>query len=352
MGAPIVNIKFRENVANAVKISPKGHVTLIIKDNTLNENIKVFKKLTDVNGLATENAEYVKDVFVGGAAKVTILNVRDSYTIDKAIKDLENIKANYVGVLSGDAQDHTKLAKYIKTADKALKTIKGVVYNLTNQDCMHLINLVNTKVTFNDSRGEVDGWKVVPYLLGVLAGMPYSRGATNYNLSGLLKTSNVEDIDAEINKGNLVLNYDGEKTKIVAGVNTLTTVDKDHSEAMKSIVVVEAMDLMRDDIDANFRLYIGGYKNTYSMQMMIITSIKAYFKELTRLEVLDPEFDNTIDQDIEAMRIYWEGKGQDTSSLSESDIRHKTCGKNVYFVSSVKILEVIENFDLRVFLTV
>lgn len=352
MGVPIINIKFLENVSNAVKITPKGHVALIIKDKVLKENILVVNKITDVKGLSEDNIEYVKDVFIGGAAKVTLINIKDTFDITKAIKSLDSIKANYVCVLSGEHSDQIALAKYIKTADKALKTIKGVVYNVPNQDCMHLINLINTKVTFNDERNEVDAWKALPYLTGVLAGMPYSRGATNYNLSGISKTSNVENIESEVEKGNLVLNYDGEKTKIVSGVTTLTTIDKEHSEVMKSIVVVEAIDLMRDDIHSNFQLYIGAYKNTYSMQMMIISSIKAYFKELTRLEVLDAEFNNTIDQDIQAMRIYWESKGQDTSKISDSEIRKKTCGKNVYFVSSVKILEVIENFDLKVYLTV
>lgn len=352
MGAPKVNIKFIENVANGVKITPKGHVVLIIKDNELTNNITVFKKITDVVGVSEANIEFVKDVFVGGAAKVTVINVKDNFTIDKAIKELDNIKANYVGILSNESGDHNKLAKYIQTTDRALKTLKGIVYNQSNLNCMHLINIVNSKVTFNDSRNEVEGYKVIPYLLGVLAGMPYSRGTTNYNLSLISKVVNVEDIDAEIEKGNLVLNYDGERTKIVSGVNTLIVIDKDHTEAMKSIVVVEAMDLMRDDIEANFKLYIGAYKNTYSMQMMIIASIKAYFKELTRYEVLDSEFNNTIDQDLQAMRIYWESKGQDTSKLSDSEIRKRTCGKNIYFISSVKILEVIENFDLKVLLTV
>ena len=353
MTTPIINIKFLENVANAVKMQPRGHVVLIIKnDTTMTDNIKVFKKIEDVSGLDSTNAVYIKDVFVGGSAKVTVINVKGDFTIDKAIKQLAEIKANYCGILSSETADHTALSKYIKTTDKALKTIKGVTYNINNQDCMHLINIVNSKITFNDSRGEQDGYTVIPYILGVLAGMPLTRGATNFNLTELASVTNVEDVEKEASKGNFVLNYDGEKVKVAAGVNTLTTVDRDHSEAMKSIVVLEAMDLMRDDIEANFRLYIGAYKNTYSIQMMIISSIKAYFKALTRLEVLDPEFDNTIYQDVEAMRIYWEAKGQDTSKMSDGDVRKKTCGKNVYFIASVKILEVIENFDLRVFLTV
>lgn len=349
---PEINIKFLEDVANAVKLQPRGHVVLILKDERLSDNIKVFKKMTEVDGLVEENAVYVKDVFVGGCAKVTVLNLSDTFTIESALKQLDNIKANYVGVLSAEISHHTALSKYIKATDKKLRTLKGVTYNISNQDCIHLINIVNEKVVFNDSREEQEGWKVIPYILGVLAGMPLTRGTTNFNLTELKNVTNVADVEAEAKKGNFVLNYDGEKVKVAVGVNTLTTVDRDHSESMKSIVVLEAMDLIRDDIEANFKLYIGGYKNTYSIQMMIITSIKAYFKELTRLEVLDSEFDNTITQDVQAMRLYWEGKGQDTSKLSDGDVRKKTCGKDVYFVASIKILEVIENFDLKVFLTV
>lgn len=349
---PQINIKFLEDVANSVKMQPRGHVVLILNDSTLTDNIKIFKKISEVEGLTAENIQYVKDVFVGGSAKVTILNIRDTFTIDKAIKELDNIKANYVGVLSAETSHHSALSKYIKATDKDLKTLKGVTYKVNNQDCMHLINVINENVVFNDERGKQEGFKVIPYILGVLAGMPLTRGATNFNLTELASVTNVDDVEAEAKKGNFVLNFDGEKVKVVSGINTLTTVDRDHSEAMKSVVVLEAMDLIRDDIEANFKLYIGGYKNTYSVQMMILTSIKAYFKELTRLEVLDPEFNNNITQDVQAMRLYWEGKGQDMSKLSDGDVRKRTCGKNVYFVASIKILEVIENFDLKVFLTV
>lgn len=349
---PEINIKFLENATNDVEIKPKGHVVLIIKDNVLQENIKIFKKISEVEGISDDNLEYVKDVFVGGCEKVTILNVTDTNTIDKVLKRLDNINANYVGVLSSESSDHQALSKYIKIADKKLRTLKAITYNIANQDCMHIINVVNEKITFKDGRKEQDGYKVIPYLLGVLSGMPLTKGSTNFNLTELSNVKNVEDTESEVEKGNLVLNFSGEEVSIVAGVNTLTTVDKEHSESMKSIVILESIDLMRDDIKENFKIYIGKYKNSYSIQMMIITAIKAYFKELARLEVLDSEYNNTITQDVEAMRIYWGSKGIDVSKLTDGEIRKRTCGKNVYLVSDVKMLEVIENFDLKVFLTV
>lgn len=352
--APKINIKFIEFASNPVNRTQRGHVALLIKDTTLGDTnlIKVFKKLTDVEGLTDENTEYVKDIFIGGAAKVTVINITENHSIDKAIKLLSQGQYNYVGVLSGNATDHNKLSKYIQVSDTELKTIKGVFYKQNNLDCMHSINILNETITFNDDRGEQEGWKGIPYILGVLAGMPLSRGATNYNLKLFSKVSNVDNADAQVKAGNMVLSYDGDKVKILSGRNTLTTIDKEHSQAMQSIVIVEAIDLMRDDITENFKLYIGGYKNTYSVQTMIISSINAYLKELARLEVLDPEYNNKMTQDIAQMRLYWESKGQDVSDLTDGEIRKKTCGTNVYFVADVKILEVIENFNLQVHITV
>lgn len=352
--APKINIKFIEFASNPVNRSQRGSVCLLIKDTVLGDNttIKVFKKLTEVEGLSSDNLEYVKDVFVGGAAKVTVINITDTHTIDKAIKLLAQGQYNYVGILSANTADHNKLAKYIQVADKELKTVKAVLYKQNNLDNMHCINLINERVTFNDERGEQEGYKAIPYILGVLAGMPLSRGATNYNMKAFSKVSNVEDVNLEVKNGNLVLNYDGDKVKIVSGRNTLTTIDKDHSQAMQSIVIVEAIDLMRDDITENFKLYIGGYKNTYSVQTMIIASINAYLKELAQLEVLDSEYNNRITQDVSQMRLYWESKGQDVSTLTDGEIRKRTCGTNAYFVADVKILEVIENFNLQVHITV
>ena len=352
---PEINIKFKELTANPVKMQAKGHVVLLIfNDETLVKGIKIYNKLSEIGSTVSDtNKLYLEDVFVGGANKLTVMNVKDDFTIDNAIQQLDNIKFNYVGALSEEATNHEKIASYIKASEKKQKTVKGVLYKKEGQDCMHLINVINEKITFNDTRGEVKGYNVIPYLLGVLAGMPLSRSATNYNLSSLKTVENIDDIQGKIKAGNLVLNYNGEKCTILSGNNTLTTIDKDHSEAMKSILIVETMDLMKDDLETNFKLYIGGYKNSFETQMLIISSLNAYLKELENLEVLDKQYDNKIEIDVDAMRIYWQSKGKtEIAELGDGELKKRTCGKNVYLKADVKILEVIENFYLTVFLTV
>lgn len=350
---PEINIKFKEYSANPIKLTPKGHVVLILKDTTLSNDIVVFNKMTEIDGVSEDNKKYISDVFVGGARKVTVLNIKGVHTIDSCIKDLDNLQYDYVGVLSNNTEEHTKLSTYIKAQDKALKTVKAVTYNISNQNCKHIINLINTKLTFNDSRGEKTGDKAVPLILGILAGMPFSRGATNYFIGELKSVVNVSDVKAEVEKGNLVLNYNGEDVRIIAGVNTLVNVDADNTESMKSILIVEAMDLMRQDIQKSLNTYIGAYKNNYQNQMLIVSSVKGYFNKLEELEILDNEYNNSVDLDTDKMANYWTEQGKtNIANLPIAELRTKSCGKFVFLKADIKMLEVIEHFDFKILLTV
>lgn len=348
-----INIKFKENTANPIKTRRAGTVAIILKDSTKTGNIHILNSTADIKGFNTDSTNALNDLFTAGVKKVIVLNSRDSYTVDNCITALDTITANYICVLSEDNADHVKLSKYIQGITKKYGTKMGVLYKVDNTNCPNLRNFVNEKVTFNDDRGEVAGYKAIPYITGVLASMPLSRGAKGFVLTLLKSVENVDNIEDAVNNGKLVLNYNGQDVRIVAGVTTLTSVDAENTESMKSIVINEALNLIRDNINEAFKNYIGAYKNKYSVQMLIISSIKGYFKELESLEVLDSEYDNTAEIDADAMRIYWQKKGRtEIADLSDNEIKKYTCGKNVYIKASIKLLEVVEKFDITINLTV
>ena len=64
----------------------------------------------------------------------------------------------------------------------------------------------------------------------------------------------IEELDTAIDAGKFVLYNDGEKIKGVArGVNSLVTTVEGKLDSFKKIKIIEAMDLMHDDIKKNSR---------------------------------------------------------------------------------------------------
>ena len=70
----------------------------------------------------------------------------------------------------------------------------------------------------------------------------------------------VADLDAAIDGGSLCLFQDDDVIRVARGVNTLQTITGDLTEDMKKITVVEAMDLIQEDIIRTFKTYYLGKK--------------------------------------------------------------------------------------------
>ena len=72
---------------------------------------------------------------------------------------------------------------------------------------------------------------------------------------------------------------------------------------MQYIETVEAMDLIRDDIKSVFKeTYQGKFKNKYKYQMLFVGAVRQYYSQLAGEDILDDEYDNTAEIDINAQR--------------------------------------------------
>ena len=116
---------------------------------------------------------------------------------------------------------------------------------------------------------------------------------------------------------------------------------------MRWIDIVEAIDLMRDEIRTLFRTqYLGKKKNSADNQANFVGDLIVMMNDLARENVLDPDFDNTASIDVDAMRAYWESVGTDTSAMTDDEIKKKIIGREIYVQATFKPLQAVEGLTV------
>lgn len=351
MGLPKIEIIFKQLAVTAVKRSQLGIVGLIVKEPSKNWDVKVYKDITDIKDTdyTANTVALVKDTFEYTPNKVFVFNV-GSGTLTDTLKKVAQERVNWLGLgYDGKDGDTATLVSWIKSVRKAGKTYKAVVFNTTKPDNKGIVNLMNDKVTFVDNRGEVDGWQYVPTVLGMLAGLPMTRSATSFLCGNLKDVSIFNDIDDTIDKGGFCLYKDEGDIRVARGCTSLEEITQDETEDMKDIIIVESMDLMRDDIYSTFKKWIGKYKNKYDNQVLFFTAINAYFKELEREDILDKEYDNYSEVDVEAQRLAWLGVGKaEVAEWEDEKVKKTAFKKKVFMKANIKILNAVEDFKFTI----
>jgi len=133
-------------------------------------------------------------------------------------------------------------------------------------------------------------------------------------------------------------------------VNSLTTLGSNITEDMKSIAIVEAMDLILEDIYTTFKNdYLGKYKNNYDNQCLFIAAVNGYFKDLAKEEILDKNYANLAKVDIEAQRDAWLANGtSEAVDWDEITVKNNTFKRKVFLAGNVKILDAMEDLEFPI----
>ena len=79
----------------------------------------------------------------------------------------------------------------------------------------------------------------------------------------------------------------------------------------------------------------------------MITAIRGYFSQLESDGVLEYG-QSTVDIDMDAQKTYLQSIGKDPSSMTEPEIRSANTGDKVFLSASIKILDAIEDIDLKI----
>ncbi|MCI1592486.1 phage tail sheath C-terminal domain-containing protein [Heyndrickxia oleronia] len=350
MGLPEINIEFKGKAVTAVQRSQLGIVALILKDDVGNFDTKIYKGIEEIEASdwTPEVLDYIQKTFKGTPSKVICERLASDVTdYNEALKRLNNKRFNYLAIPQIDGKDTSLISTWIKTKrENNKKTFKAVLPN-EKADHEGVINFTTSGIKVGEKE-----YKTAEYtarIAGILAGLPFTRSSTYYELNEIDSITEIDDPDAAVDNGELILINDGEKIKIGRGVNSLTTTTTSKTEDFKSIRVVEVMDLIKDDIRTTYNdHYVGKVNNIYDNQVLFFRSINAYFTDLSGNELLDPNFANKADINVNAQRLAWEGIGTDTSSWDDQMVKERSFKKNVFAAANIKIVDTMEDLDFDI----
>lgn len=336
--APIT-VTFKQLVASLFTIGTKGNVLYAHKDTTLTNDFSVstFKSALNLSITDATVKKNVQYMFDKGAQKVFLFSYKD--TLDAVSAQLDKYSFNWI--VSDDAASQATVSAYAKEKD-----IFGLVHGVAG-DSVNVINCTNPSVV--DTNGNtIDILTYLPILAGALAGTPYTMAATGLSFTDLERVNMPEELHA----GELVLYNESDEVKIAAAVNTLVTTTTNLTEDMKDICIVEGMKRFKTDHITTFKKsYKGRYKNSYDNQCLYIAASKGYIKDLEDMGILDPEYNNTVDINVDKLRRMWiaDGKDEETiTKMSDAAIKKLSFKKMMYLKFDVKFLDAIEGIEIEV----
>lgn len=386
-GLPQIIINFRTKSVTAIARSARGIGVMILNNEATNtSNFYKISDSTDIpdTGLTDENVTLIKKALLGTPLRLLVytlpkkdVTVSDGSTLlnqADILKKVANVKWNYICHPTGTAQDQEDLATWVKgkrsLKHKSFKAVvahfdaddKGVI-NFTTDDirCVNPAYMDAVTAAGGDA-SKVDTKTTPEYLtytateytariMGILAGLSLDRSATNYELSEVVDCAIYDDIDDNISKGELCLfdEQDGNGVKIARACNSLHTFTTDVGEDFRYIKIVEAVDLVHDDIHDTFRnSYSGKCINDYNHKMLFIGAILVYFRGL-KGNVLDNSATavNTVDIDEEVQKDYITLKGlDDPADLTTQQIREYNTGTKVFLKGRITPVNAME--DLKI----
>ena len=328
MGLPVIEINFKQKAGSIIERSARGIACVIVRDDTNSTaGYKRYKYETDIK------------------------------TTDYSVDNLAAIKRCFlVAVNEVIVDDQQPLANYIRTKNSNSKGKKyiAVVNGITTADSMYIINVKNAKVTLADTSEIVPMVKYLPRLVSLLANLPMNRSCTYYTLTDLVDCEDVETaektLDMLIDEGWLCLFNDDGDIRIARGVNSLVTITSTETEDMQKIIIVESMNMIREDIYGEYKNnYVGKYKNHYDNQCLFISAVNGYFRQLQLAEILDPEYDNHSTIDVESQRQAWLDIGRtDAADWNADKVKKMTFKSYVFLQGDIKILDATEDlkFDI------
>ena len=348
MGLPQINIAFQTLAVTAIARSARGIVALILKDSTsLIFDTKIYTDVTQIDPLdwTATNLDYIQKTFLGSPGMVIVERIAtDAVNYSAALARLTNKKWNYLAIPGIVADDVATISTWIKSRrDTDKKTFKAVLPSSVS-DHEGIINFTGTGIVVGE-----DTYTTAEYccrIAGILAGLPFTRSSTYYILTEAESITETATPDADIDAGKLILVNDGKHIKIGRGVNSLTTTTVTKGAKFKKIKIMEAIDLMREDIRDTFDgEYVGKVNNSYDNKVLFLTGVNAYFKGLQGDEVLDPNFAALAGIDIDAQELYLQSTGLDTSKLTVAQIKEYNTGSKVFVKASGSPLDAMEDLD-------
>lgn len=358
---PSVNIIFEQKASTLAERSGDSICVLLLKKKGAEEGSKdVFKEImllsdiTEEDKVSAEAKTAISYAIANSPKKVIISNMGFKAVKDRLIKD--NNTNFIITDIEEEAECTTMATDVVSLANNKGYGCYVIAKDETpSQHDMHYIALAgDTYVSYYDTNDKkLSEYDIKALYCGAIASCGVHRSLTNYTLP-LVKSVEVKEDAANFKdltkKGIVYAEMMAGKPRVVSGVNTAEVSGK-VTEDMQHIEVVQTMDMICKDITDTFcEYYRGAYKNNYTNQLLLIAAINGYFRDLAAEEVLDNEFDNKCEIDVEEQRAAWLEYGkEEAADWSEDVVKTRSFGRKVFLLGNIKICQSME--DLVMYIT-
>ena len=362
MGMPSIIISFSQKAATALSRGERGIIAIILKDEYVPEtNPCVCLSSGDIpDGLSEANREQVRLAmkgYVNLPKKVAVYVVKPDADggegqdagaggYEQALAFLSSYRFHWLVIPSVQTDGMTeRIVEYVKAERSNGHLIKAVLPD-TEADSEAIVNFATEKIYAGGA--EYDTEEYCSRIAGMIAGTPMSIATTYAELGEVTDCTKLTkaQMDDAVDAGKFIIFYDGEKVKTGRAVTSLTTLAADKGKNFQKIKIMEAMDMIADDIRTTMEdSYIGKYANTYDNKCLLIAAINNYFASLAKDNIISS---GTVEIDLEANSAYLKENGEDVSEMGEDEIRMADTGSFVYLRASVKMLDAIEDIIIPI----
>lgn len=294
-----LKITVQKNVNNEQQYDVKLYLDAVLVDSQI---VAGSSELTDNEFVIyKKDAEFTEETvsFTGGTG-----SKNDTVQVDahkKYLDTMESYKFNVIGAIT-DSEEVKKLyAEYTKRMrDEIGVKIQCVICDYA-ADYEGVINLKNFK-------------ELIPWLVGAESACELKSSCTNMEYDGELDidTSYTQaELEEMIKFGRLVFHRVGSSVRILADINSLTTIADSKTDDFKSNQTIRIVDKIANDIAAIFNdKYLGKYPNNDASRISLWNDIISHHKEMETNGAIE-DFD-TEDVVVE--------KGESKSSVVISDV--------------------------------
>lgn len=352
LGMPKVQITFVEEAVRRTKQQEQGIVALILRD-TIGEGVKKnFEVHPDSelpSFLSEENKKQIKLALMGHDKRpkkviVYVISPEEDYT--EALNWLEIQNFQYLAVPTVETDNKAKvIADWITKCRRNKKLCKGVLPNYKG-DKEYLINYATDLVYQNEECFTTEQY--CSRIAGLLAGTSLTISCTYAVLEEVTDCSRLtlEEMNAAVGEGKLIVFHDGEKVKVARGVNSLTTIGENQGDKSKKIKIIEARDSMSESLEKTIQdVYIGQVANSFDNKCLLLTEIQDFFEKMKKEEIVS---DYSVEFDLEGIKAYLEKENISTEELTEEEIIKEDTGEQVFFKVNAKILDVMEEIGIKI----
>lgn len=361
MVAPNITVAFYEQAIATIQRGNKGVIAMIVIDSTVSALAKdTIYDVADIPMTYSSDAKSAVSKalmgYVNAPKKVIVVTVGSTEALNDALDELSADEWDYLVCPTAETDElTTQISSWIKSQ----RTTNNKIYKavLPNTAADHE-GVINVTTGYTDADGAVTAEKACARVAGIIAGTPMTISCTYAPIpeASACDAMTSEEIDEAVDDGKLVFDWDGEKVKIVRGVNSLQTTAEGKGESYKKIKLIETMDMIKHDIRKTAQdSFIGKYANSYDNKCLLITAINGYFDSLVREGILSS---GACQIDVAAQRNYFKSRGGklvvDGETISVEDatdmqIKKGNTGSQVFLRADISMLDALEDIEIDIY---